>query len=196
VALVDQGQVLQCVHLPEPSRQAELLVSHIEQLLEGRGGYGALTTIAVTVGPGSFTSVRIGLAVAQGLRLSLGIEAFGFTTLDCLQYAAPQADAVMIDASRGQCYWQWQGGEPRLDDDGVIAALLSEKVKLTLAGSGAAKIAPLLTHTPILLQTFADAATLAALSASGKGVALPLIPLYIRSPDAKIAVPLLGEKNA
>ena len=62
-----------------------------------------LDALAVGIGPGSFTGVRMGLAVARGIALSLGIPVAGMSTLDALAAGAPDAVAV-IDAKRREVF--------------------------------------------------------------------------------------------
>ncbi len=99
---------------------AELVIGkgHAEQLMgivgdvlaEAGMRYGDLAKLAVTVGPGSFTGLRVGVSAVRGLALALGIPAVGVSTLEAM--AAPfvrdlgRADAVLavLDAKRGEVY--------------------------------------------------------------------------------------------
>ncbi len=91
--------------------------------------------IAVTIGPGSFTGIRVGVAAARGFALSLGIEAVGVTTLETIALHhllenPGRPVAVVLDAKRGEAYLQTfaEDGSPLLE-----AALLSlEDAKTTL----------------------------------------------------------------
>ncbi len=79
---------------------------------EALGGFEALDRIGVTVGPGSFTGLRVGLAFAQGLGAALGIPVVGISTLEALarsKHPEPTGSmgvAAAIDARRGQVYLQ------------------------------------------------------------------------------------------
>ena len=79
---------------------------------EALGGFEALDRIGVTVGPGSFTGLRVGLAFAQGLGAALDIPVVGISTLAALaQSKHPEPTGFMgvaatIDARRGQVYLQ------------------------------------------------------------------------------------------
>src|SRR5207247_3498969 len=79
-----------------------------EIMLEARVGFDKLGRVAVTTGPGTFTGVRTGLAMARGLALSLSIPIVGVDTLSAIacnaaDYRAPVA--VAADARRGEIYF-------------------------------------------------------------------------------------------
>ena len=91
--------------------QAERLFPLLEDLLAGTGAaWRDLDAVAVGTGPGNFTGIRISVAAARGLALSLGRPAIGVTGFEAL--AAGQAGPVLasIDARRGQAYVQLLGG--------------------------------------------------------------------------------------
>jgi len=78
-------------------------------------GFEAIDRIGVTVGPGSFTGLVVGLAFAQGLGEALGRPVIGLSTLRALVATAEPSDdapiAAVIDARRGQVYVQTFTGD-------------------------------------------------------------------------------------
>jgi tRNA threonylcarbamoyl adenosine modification protein YeaZ len=98
-ALVDDGEVL-----GERVSRAATLLEDIDALLRQAGCRpGEVEALALGVGPGSFTGIRIGLAAARGLVLALGVPAAGVSTLDALAAAVPGALPV-LDAKRREVF--------------------------------------------------------------------------------------------
>jgi tRNA threonylcarbamoyladenosine biosynthesis protein TsaB len=123
VALARPGEVLAAVALIERGAHARDLLPEIDGLLQRSGlRPSGLHGIAVTVGPGSFTGVRVGLATAKGLAYSLGIGLAGLSTLEALARAAvpergvaPPRVCAAIEAGRGEVYaalFRIENGEP------------------------------------------------------------------------------------
>ena len=86
--------------------QAERLVPMLEELLAAEGvGWPEISCIAVGVGPGNFTGVRIAVALARGLALGLGVPAIGVTGFEAVGFeAVGAARTVSIPAPRGRFY--------------------------------------------------------------------------------------------
>ena len=171
---------------------AEVLMGQIAGVLkQAHLTWSDLERIAVCVGPGSFTGVRVGVSAARGLALALGIPAVGVTTLEAIAAdAAPLAGGrpilAAIDARRGQLYFQ------PFDDAGVATAdpravpveqaLAMVQSDTVVAGNGAAVLGA---DGAVLADAASgDIGTIARLAAARAPGAAP-VPLYLRSADAK-----------
>lgn len=163
--------------------------------------FADLDRIGVTVGPGSFTGLRVGLAFAQGLAAALGRPVVGISALDALAASAGDAPAVaaLIDARRGQVYARfWRDGGP----DGPAEALTLEAAAARIEGLGSGAVligsgsALFAEHGPdASLRPLAGPApqALARLAAAADPVLAPPTPLYLRAPDATPPTRLPGQ---
>ena len=163
---------------------------------EAGGGFESLDRIGVTVGPGSFTGLRVGLAFAQGLGAALDRPVVGVSTLDALAASLDAEDrpvAALVDARRGQVYARmFANGAPLAQAEALSLEHAAERIgelgsSVSLVGNGAA----------VLIDAFPDLAfarrddriapspeALARLTAEGSPPAHPPRPLYLRAPDA------------
>lgn len=191
VAVLDGDRVL--AHAAEAMARGhqERLAPMAQAAMADAGlDFGRLHRIGVTVGPGSFTGLRVGVAFAKGLASALGISAAGIGTLEALAAEAPGLVAAVIDARREQVYLQvFEDGHALMAPDvlpiGTAAARLAEIAAgrpLTLVGSGAALLAS--DADVILNPEGCDARHVARLAAAK--TPSPLQPLYLRAPDAKL----------
>jgi tRNA threonylcarbamoyladenosine biosynthesis protein TsaB len=109
VAVVREGEPLGEVTLASRETHSRTLIKTIEWLLERLGkGWPDIGLVAVSIGPGSFTGLRIGLATGKGLAFALGIPLIGVPTLDALAgHVTPgEGDLVcpVLDARKAQVY--------------------------------------------------------------------------------------------
>lgn len=154
--------------------------------------FARLERIGATVGPGSFTGLRVGVAFAKGLASALAVPAVGVGALEALAAEAPGLVAAAVDARRDQVYLQvFDDGEPLMAPDvlplGTAAARLAELAMgraLTLVGSGAPLLAEAAPGARLLTPAGCDARLVARLAAAR--AATPIRPLYLRAPDARL----------
>jgi tRNA threonylcarbamoyladenosine biosynthesis protein TsaB len=177
-ALVRDGDVL-----GERVSTAVRVLEDVDALLRDAGVEPAeLDALAVGIGPGSFTGVRMGLAVARGIALSLGLPVGGVSTLDALAAGAPDAVAL-IDAKRRELFVR-RGGE-------IVAlpAAAFEAPGRVCVGDGAVRYREHLERTgatvpPDDSDLHVPHARFHALLARDFGDAERVEPVYIRAPDA------------
>jgi tRNA threonylcarbamoyl adenosine modification protein YeaZ len=176
-ALVDGGEVL-----GERTSRAQTLLEDVDALLRQGGAQPRdVEALAIGIGPGSFTGVRIGLAVARGLALSLGVRGGGVSTLAALAAGAPGALPV-IDAKRKEVFTLV---------DGVPAVLAPDAVRGELCvGDGAVRYRDILEANGAQVPPDDDerhvprARFHAQLLGELRDVN-EIEPLYLRTPDAK-----------
>ena len=184
---------------------SETLLPQVEQLLSWTGlSLTSFDCVAVTVGPGSFTGVRIGVAAAAGLALAADLRCCGVSTLEAaaggLRFLDARVRAVM-DARREQVYTAlfaaWGGRLARLSEDEALPVRALGKdggdEAAFLVGDGALLTARTLGegHGYRLVPDalcYPSACNVAALAGERQGEWIPpeaLRPVYLRAPQAE-----------
>jgi len=187
--------------LPMERGHAEALAPMLQRLIAGvEGGFSSLDRIAATVGPGSFTGIRIGLATARAIGLGLSVPVVGVSSLAAFigpLLADPQPGilAAAIDARHGKLYLQLfeANGRPLLP-----ARLAPARDAIRLIGAGPVRLAgsgaPLLAAEaqriglaaeiagPIDYPDIVSVARLGLVADPGQS---PPRPLYLKAPDAQ-----------
>ncbi|MBE3639410.1 tRNA (adenosine(37)-N6)-threonylcarbamoyltransferase complex dimerization subunit type 1 TsaB [Mangrovicoccus algicola] len=109
-AVLRDGLVLSARREEMAKGQAERLMPLIAETLEDAGlALDGLDAIAVGTGPGNFTGIRLSVAAARGLSLSLGIPAIGVSVLEAMAEGGPRPALAVLDARRGAVYVQGFG---------------------------------------------------------------------------------------
>ena len=189
-AVVQDGAVLAGRVEPMSRGHQERLAPLVAQLMGEAGvAFGQLDRIAVTVGPGSFTGLRVGLAFAKGLSAALAIPAVGVGSLEALAQPHKGRVFAVLDAKRGQVYLQaFADGAAVSAPDALpietAAARVAELAPDILVGTGAALLAEMRPSAQAIVIDHADPAAIAAIGAARAPT--PPRPLYLRAPDAKL----------
>ncbi len=209
-AILDEERVLACRSAAPGGRLADDLVPTVLAAMAAAGlGFPDIDAIAVPVGPGGFSAVRVCLAAARGLALAADRPILPVGALDVEAEAAGEDAsaplAVVVDAHRGQLFWALFGGD--LSPIGqvschpveVVAGSLPDRVQ-RLAGDGSALLRPHLRRPLAQSGTVPDAVTVAraARRRLSEGAqprsGYEVVPRYLRAPDARITAgrPLIG----
>ncbi len=173
---------------------AERLMAFVDAALEAAGvELSAIERIAVTIGPGSFTGIRVGVAAARGLSLALGVPAVGVSTLSAIAAAhlsehPPTPVFVAIDAKRGEAYCQAFAA-----DGAAVCAPLILPLDEARAAAGASQALVIGSAAPLIAGTAGDSEparpipieVVARLGALADPRTDRPKPLYLRGPDAK-----------
>lgn len=181
--------------------QERLAPMAAEVMTEAGLDFSALDRIGVTLGPGSFTGVRVGLAFAKGLSVALDIPCVGVGTLQALAASDPPGPIVAVtDARHGQLYIQaFDGGDPLSPPQALSLSDAVAAVKSTFegrnpgfVGPGAAALAGHFEGARLNRLAAPDPFAVARLAGA---MPLPDVrprPIYLRPPDART----LAERNA
>lgn len=172
-ALWRDGRIVAHRLVPMHRGQSEHLVPMIEDVMAATDtAYETLEALAVTIGPGGFTGVRIGLATARGLALALHRPLIGISNFEAVAAAVPEAEragrslAVVLDSKRHEYYVQAFAAP----EDGVLRPL----------APGAAvppdELDAWLPAGPVLLAGDAAPAAMAALQAAQRDLRLATSP--------------------
>jgi tRNA threonylcarbamoyladenosine biosynthesis protein TsaB len=185
VALHDGSRVVASYESEEPMRHGEMLAPGIERVLEEAGAKAAdLTEVAVGVGPGPFTGLRVGLVTARTLAFALDLQVRGVCSLDILAAAAIddglEEFTVATDARRKEVYLASYSGGRRVSGPEVVKP--GEPTGAPVVGRGARLYPDAVpdAHDP----QHPSAAVLCDVVRRERFELLPPTPLYLRRPDA------------
>ena len=203
VALHDGERVISAASALDARRHSELLTPMIAKVLADAGVPRTdLDAIAVGVGPGPYTGLRVGVVTARVLGSVLGLPVHGVCSLDIIAEAASPGREFLVatDARRQEVYWaRYDAAGRRVAGPHVgRAGSIPEAAELAVAGAGGPLypeafgevIGPAYPDAGVLCRLVA--ASLAPLSPGPSPGHPPLLaadPLYLRRPDARVPGP-------
>lgn len=191
-ALVRDGEPMAVAIEPMARGHQERLGPMLQAMItESGAAFAEVDRIACTVGPGSFTGLRVGVAFAKGLALALSKPAVPVGSLESLGRSAPEGLALaLVDARRSQAYWQaFRDGVPLTRPQAwglteIVDWTVEHGAPQTLIGAGAGLLAARFPRAQVHDLPAPDILAIAAIGAERNPA--PLTPLYLRTPDAKL----------
>jgi tRNA threonylcarbamoyladenosine biosynthesis protein TsaB len=198
VALLDGGRIGAHIFEPMDRGHAERLAPMVDEAMKAANAdFAALTRLAVTTGPGTFTGQRVGLAFMRGLRLALQVPLIGVTTLEAIAAAATAEigetrAAAIHDARRAEAYLLLKDGDAIIQPPVALpfadaVARIKAFGPCVLAGTGAVQAHEALGAGFALSHIRQpDALWLARLAQMLPAPEEVPGPLYLRAPDAKL----------
>ena len=164
VALIKNSQVLFTEHHDDPLSHSEVLPVLVGKALALES---KIDLVAVGMGPGPFTGLRVGIAFAQSFALGAEINWVGVCSLDAMAANINQEDFIVsTDARRKERYWARYKNSKRITEPAVSKASELEKYQIPIFNEG---------------EYFPDPVEIARLSSEND---LVKNPIYIRKPDA------------
>lgn len=178
-------------------RHGELLATGVRAVLDELGAARTdLSALAVGVGPGPFTGLRVGITTGLVMADALGIPAYGACSLDAVDAWSdePGRRLVVTDARRKEVYWaEYDEGDERVAGPSVMRpAELAEALRETqwegrVVGDGAHAHPDLFAATGPRYPSADALVMLCARRVVDRAPSEPLAPLYLRRPDAVAA---------
>ena len=215
VAINNSKQLLASAHVTSDRRHAELLAPMILSVCtQADISVREVDVVAVDIGPGLFTGMRVGIASAKTIAQVLDVPVVGVSSLDILARSVTTTQRVVlstIDARRGELYWSMyrndirssiEGKPPRVGSlDDCVVDIVDRGQETWIVGNGALRyrqqVSEMLDTTGLSIEWASDAfaqpsATVLALIGAELALAeqwqtaTELQALYLRAPDAEI----------
>lgn len=200
VAVVSDEKFLSEIICESSAAHSETLMPQIEKVLKISGAE-KIDAVAVSIGPGSFTGLRIGLAAAKSLAYAWKIKIVGVETLQAISYHFPSATVLpMIDAQKNRAYFQkFVNGEKfseieiksideivtsaeKIDGEVFLCGDVLHKIKIPLPKN--VKLAPINLRMPRAVNVALCGKKL--LDAGKFDNVMNLEPLYVRRSEAEV----------
>ncbi len=167
--------------------QGEALIPFIQKLLDkAQEKVENLDAVAVAVGPGSFTGVRIGLACAKAFGLALNIPVWGVTNFEAEAHETDTPVTVVLDSKRGDYFVQHFNKGKATDKPHIEATNeLKKSLPFTAVGDGARELADAI-GCQVIEHKGPVAVAVAKIALLRKGMPLTAQPLYLRQADVTV----------
>lgn len=188
VALSEGQTVLASYEQVMDRGQGEALVPIIGQVLEqAHKNPSDITGVAVAVGPGSFTGVRVGLSTARGIGLALNVPVYGVTNFEAAAYGISEPVVAILDTKRGDYFTQAfdENGHPCGDAKTQSAEELKSLLPFVAIGDGAEKLASEI-GCDTAQKKVPSAVAVGQIALSRPETPLPPEPLYLRDADVTV----------
>jgi len=200
VALACDGKILAWREAPMDRGHAEALMPLVmEAMSKGKLAFSDLATIAVGVGPGSFTGIRIALAAARGIGLAAQRPVVGIDSFSAVAAAIPPDEIaqrsllVIVESKRTELFGQYFDSQLRILGAPLVLppeALLQHRPRgpLLIAGDGAVRLPAAADILRARNASRPDARAIARLAGEGRFI-VTARPLYLRPADATLPKP-------
>lgn len=188
VAVLEDEKVLACHEQVMDRGQGEALIPIIAQVLENAQKKPTdITGVAVAVGPGSFTGVRVGLSTARGIGLALNVPVYGVTNFEATAYDIASPVVVTLDTKRGDYFTQSfdENGHPCSEAKTQSDEDLKQCLPFTAVGDGAEKLVQEI-GCSVLPKKYPLAVSIGKIALSRVSNPLPPEPLYLRDADVTV----------
>lgn len=209
VALLDGDRIMGEYSLNYRKDHSEKLMPMVEELLKGcKVKPREIDVFAVSLGPGSFTGLRIGIATMATMAQALGKKVVGVPTLKALAYNLYNIDGLIcpiIDAQRDSVYtalYKWIDGEmvelmdqQIINIDDLVHILKEKKEKIYFVGDGLERFSQnlkdglhrqfLIPPSKLIIPSASSVAEVAKIQ-MGKGIIMDIAPIYMRKSGAEV----------
>ena len=188
VALLNEKQVFAIAEEEMERGQAEALMPMIDGVMaQAHKKMSDIDAIAVTVGPGSFTGVRIGLAAARAFGLALNVPVYGVTCFEAWSYHLGQNCKVVLDSKRDDYFVQTFDANDNAMDEPSIQSFeqLKEQLPFAAVGTGALALSDQI-GCDVIYKISPIAVAVGRIALSRCDNPMSPTPLYMREADVTV----------
>lgn len=188
VAILSEEKILGFKWEKMERGQGEALIPLIQELFQETGlDIQKITAVAVGVGPGSFTGVRVALSTARAIGLALNVPVMGVTNFEIAAFDLPKPLTVVLDTKRGDYYTQFLDETGNVIGEAVVLDndALKKRLPFVAVGDGAEKLKEEI-GCAVLEQLNAPAVCVGKIALKRLNHPLPAEPFYLRGADVSL----------